>query len=300
MSKRVVVLMGGWSSEREVSLVSGAAVSKALAEGGYAVRAIDVVRDPADLMARLTPRPDVIFNALHGRWGEDGTIQGLLDILAIPYTHSGLLASALAMHKPSAKVIFEHAGIPVAEHVVVGREAFADGDPLPRPYVIKPLNEGSSVGVRIVRNGDNLAPLSTEWSFGDYRNGRTLHPRSRIYRRRHGRPAARGHRDHHRTRLLRLRRQVCARRLAACHPGAGRSRRIRGGDGAGPARSPGARCRGVSRADLRYDGERLYMLEVNTQPGMTPTSLVPEQAAYVGISFTELVAWMVEHAEFDA
>ena len=167
MSKRVAVLMGGWSSEREVSLVSGAAVAKALTEAGYAVRTIDVARDPADLLTRLAPRPDVIFNALHGRWGEDGTIQGLLDILAIPYTHSGLLASALAMHKPSAKVIFEHAGIPVAEHVVVGREALADGDPMPRPYVIKPLNEGSSVGVRIVRNGDNPPPLCADWSFGD-------------------------------------------------------------------------------------------------------------------------------------
>src|SRR5512144_3136001 len=157
MSKRVAVLMGGWSAEREVSLVSGAAVSKALTEAGYRVSTIDVARDPSDLLTRMSPRPDVIFNALHGRWGEDGTIQGLLDILAIPYTHSGLLASALAMHKPKAKLIFEHSGIPVAEHVLVGREAFSAGDPLPRPYILKPLNEGSSVGVRIVRNGDNLS-----------------------------------------------------------------------------------------------------------------------------------------------
>ena len=128
---------------------------------------IDVTRDPADLLARLTPRPNVVFNALHGRWGEDGTIQGLLDLLAVPYTHSGLLASALAMHKPTAKLVFERAGIPVAEHVVVGREALAAGEPMPRPYVIKPLNEGSSVGVRIVRNGDNLSPSAGDWAFGD-------------------------------------------------------------------------------------------------------------------------------------
>ena len=300
MSKRVVVLMGGWSSEREVSLVSGAAVSKALAEGGYSVRMIDVTRDPPDLINRLAPRPDAVFNALHGRWGEDGTIQGLLDILAIPYTHSGLLTSALAMHKPSAKVIFEHAGIPVAEHVVVGREAFADGDPLPRPYVIKPLNEGSSVGVRIVRNGDNLAPLSTEWSFGhavmverfipgreftvavmgdrplavtEITTGRGFYDYDAKYApggSRHVIPAQVDPAVYEQAMALALR----AHRALA--------------------------CRGVSRADLRYDGERLYMLEINTQPGMTPTSLVPEQAAYAGISFTELVAWMVEHAEFDA
>jgi D-alanine-D-alanine ligase len=300
MSKRVAVLMGGWSSEREVSLVSGAAVAKALSDAGYEVLPIDVARDAADLLARLTPRPDVVFNALHGRWGEDGTIQGLLDILAIPYTHSGLLASALAMHKPTAKLVFERAGIPVAEHVVVGRAALAEGEPMPRPYVIKPLNEGSSVGVRIVRNGDNLSPLGIDWTFGDtVMVERFIAGREFTVAVMGGRPLAvteittdRGFYDYDAKYAPGGSRHVVP---AQVEPAvydeamalAQRAHRALG-------------CRGVSRADLRYDGQELYMLEVNTQPGMTPTSLVPEQAAYAGIGFPDLVAWMVENAECDA
>ena len=300
MTKRVAVLMGGWSSEREVSLVSGVAVAKALDEAGYDVLPIDVARDPADLLARLALRPDVVFNALHGRWGEDGTIQGLLDVLAIPYTHSGLLASALAMHKPTAKLVFERAGILVAEHVVVGREALAAGDPMPRPYVIKPLNEGSSVGVRIVRNGDNLPPPGTDWTFGDtVMVERFIPGREFTVAVMGGRPLAvteittdRGFYDYDAKYAPGGSRHVVP---AQVEPAvydetmalAGRAHRALG-------------CRGVSRADLRYDGRRLYILEVNTQPGMTPTSLVPEQAAYAGIGFPDLVAWMVENAECDA
>ena len=232
MSKRVAVLMGGWSSEREVSLVSGAAVAKALGEAGYDARTIDVARDPAELLARLTPRPDVVFNALHGRWGEDGTIQGLLDLLAIPYTHSGLLASALAMHKPTAKLVFERAGIPVAEHAVTSREGLAAGDPMPRPYVIKPLNEGSSVGVRIIRNGDNLSPSAADWAFGDaVMVERFIPGREFTVAVMGGRPLAVTEITTDR-RLLRLRRQVRARRFAACRPSAGGTRRLRRGDGA--------------------------------------------------------------------
>jgi D-alanine-D-alanine ligase len=300
MSKRVAVLMGGWSSEREVSLVSGAAVAKALGEAGYDARTIDVARDPADLLARLTPRPDVVFNALHGRWGEDGTIQGLLDLLAIPYTHSGLLASALAMHKPTAKLVFERAGIPVAEHAVTSREGLAAGDPMPRPYVIKPLNEGSSVGVRIIRNGDNLSPSAADWAFGDaVMVERFIPGREFTVAVMGGRPLAvteittdRGFYDYDAKYAPGGSRHVVP---AQVEPAvydeamalAGRAHRALG-------------CRGVSRADLRYDGRRLYMLEVNTQPGMTPTSLVPEQAAYTGTSFPDLVVWMVENAECDA
>ncbi len=299
MSKRVAVLMGGWSSEREVSLVSGAAVAKALTEAGYAVRTIDVARDPADLLTRMVPRPDVIFNALHGRWGEDGTIQGLLDILAIPYTHSGLLASALAMHKPSAKVIFEHAGIPVARHVVVGREAFASGDPLPRPYVIKPLNEGSSVGVRIVRNGDNPSPLCAGWSFGEtVMVERFIPGREFTVAVMGDRPLAvteitteRGFYDYDAKYALGGSRHVIPAQIEPSVYDEAMTLALRAHRALG--------CRGVSRADLRYDGRHLYMLEVNTQPGMTPTSLVPEQAAYAGISFPDLVTWMVENAECD-
>jgi D-alanine-D-alanine ligase len=300
MTKRVAVLMGGWSSEREVSLVSGTAVARALGEAGYDVLLIDVARDPADLLARLTPRPDVVFNALHGRWGEDGTIQGLLDILAIPYTHSGLLASALAMHKPSAKLVFERAGIPVAEHVVVGREALAEGEPMPRPYVIKPLNEGSSVGVRIVRNGDNLSPLGVEWGFGDtVMVERFIPGREFTVAVMGGRPLAvteitteRGFYDYDAKYAPGGSRHVIPAQVDPEIYDEAMALALRAHQALG--------CRGVSRADLRYDGRQLYMLEVNTQPGMTPTSLVPEQAAYVGISFPDLVAWMVENAECDA
>ncbi|MBL8667038.1 MAG: D-alanine--D-alanine ligase [Rhodospirillales bacterium] len=300
MSKRVAVLMGGWSSEREVSLVSGAAVADGLCQAGYDAYAIDVRRDVPALLAGLTPKPDVVFNALHGRWGEDGTIQGLLDILAIPYTHSGVLASALAMHKPQAKQVLAHAGVPVAEHVIVRRDDFAGGDPMPRPFVIKPMNEGSSVGVRIVRNGSNIGALNGDWQFGEQvMVERFIAGREFTVAVMGDRALAvteitteRGFYDYDAKYAPGGSRHVVpaqvepavydeAMRLAVlAHQALG--------------------CRGVSRADLRWDGERLYMLEVNTQPGMTPTSLVPEQAACAGISFSELVAWMVEHAEYDA
>jgi D-alanine-D-alanine ligase len=300
MRKRVAVLMGGWSSERQVSLVSGTAVAKALGDAGYEVLPIDVARDAADLLARLTPRPDVVFNALHGRWGEDGTIQGLLDILAIPYTHSGLLASALAMHKPTAKLVFERAGIPVAEHVVVGRAALAEGEPMARPYVIKPLNEGSSVGVRIVRNGDNLSPLGIDWTFGDtVMVERFIAGREFTVAVMGGRPLAvteittdRGFYDYDAKYAPGGSRHVVPAQVEPAVYDEAMALAVRAHRALG--------CRGVSRADLRYDGQELYMLEVNTQPGMTPTSLVPEQAAYAGIGFPDLVAWMVENAECDA
>ena len=301
MSRHVAVLMGGWSAEREVSLVSGAAVSQALTAAGYRVTTIDVQRDMGSLLTRLYPRPDCVFNALHGRYGEDGCVQGLLNILELPYTHSGMLASALAMDKPMAKRLFECAGLPVAEHRVVAREDVVAGDPMERPYVIKPVNEGSSVGVHIVRPGDNMQPLiDSGWTYG-----------SRVM----------------------VERFIEGRELTVCVMGAkalavteitshrefydyeakytdGGSRHI---VPAALDQAVGARvmqialdahrclgCRGVSRADLRFDGSELYLLEINTQPGMTPTSLVPEQAAHAGIGFQDLVSWMVENAEHDA
>ena len=300
MSKRVAVLMGGWSSEREVSLVSGAAVTDGLCQAGYDAFAIDVARDIPDLLASLTPKPDAVFNALHGRWGEDGTIQGLLDILAIPYTHSGVLASALAMHKPRAKQVLAHAGVPVAEHVIVRRGDFADGDPLPRPFVIKPMNEGSSVGVRIVRNGSNSGALNGDWQFGEqvmverFIAGREFTVAvmfyiemafTEIY-------TDRGFYDYDAKYAPGGSRHVVPAQVEPAVYDEAMRLAVLAHEALG--------CRGVSRADLRWDGEQLYMLEVNTQPGMTPTSLVPEQAACVGISFPELVAWMVEHAEYDA
>jgi len=300
MKKRVAVLLGGWSSEREVSLVSGAAVTEALLQAGYEAYAIDVSRDPGELLTRLTPKPDVVFNALHGRWGEDGTLQGLLDILAIPYTHSGLLASALAMHKPQAKLVFEREGILVADHRVVSAAELAAGDPLPRPYVIKPVNEGSSVGVQIVRNGADLAALASGWPAGARMMVEAFIPGREFTVAVMGdRPLAvteittdRGFYDYDAKYAPGGSRHVIPAQVDPALYDEAMQLALRAHRALG--------CRGVSRADLRWDGERLYMLEVNTQPGMTPTSLVPEQAAYVGISFPDLVAWMVEHAECDA
>lgn len=300
MSKRIAVLMGGWSAEREVSLVSGAAVTEGLRQAGYDAYAIDVCRDLPHLLASLTPRPDAVFNALHGRWGEDGTIQGVLDILAIPYTHSGVLASALAMDKPQAKLAFAHAGIGIAEHIVVSRHELAAGDPMPRPFVVKPANEGSSVGVCIVRNGSNFSALNGDWQFGEkVMVERFIPGREFTVAVMGDRPLAvteittdRGFYDYEAKYAPGGSRHVVPAQVdPAIYAEAMRlsllAHQVLG-------------CRGVSRADLRWDGERLYMLEVNTQPGMTPTSLVPEQAASVGIPFPELVAWMVEHAEYDA
>ena len=300
MSRHVAVLMGGWSAEREVSLVSGAAVSKALAEGGYRVTSIDVQRDMGALMTRLYPKPDVIFNALHGRYGEDGCVQGLLNILEIPYTHSGMLASALAMDKPMAMHLFAAAGIPVAEHEIVRMEDVIAGRVMDPPYVVKPPNEGSSVGVKIIHAGGNRPPFADSgWPFGErvmverYIPGRELTV------------AVRGVEPLTVTEITTERGfydydakyeeggsvhlipaplesdvfEETMRFAALAHETLG--------------------CRGVSRVDFRLDGDRLFILEINTQPGMTSTSLVPEQAAHVGMSFEDLVGWMVENAECD-
>lgn len=300
MSRHIAVLMGGWSAEREVSLVSGAAVSKALREAGHEVTSIDVQRDMGALMTRLFPRPDAIFNALHGRYGEDGCVQGLLNILQIPYTHSGMLASALAMDKPMAKRLFEDANITVAEHVIASKANVAAGDVMARPYVVKPVNEGSSVGVHIVREGDNFEPLAdASWGHGEQvMVERFIDGKELTVAIMDGRPLGvteittdRGFYDYDAKYVdggsihllpAPLDAEVYAETMRIA---------VRAHDALG--------CRGVSRADMRFDGDTVYLLEVNTQPGMTPTSLVPEQAAAAGISFTELVDWMVENAEYD-
>ncbi|MEQ9171665.1 MAG: D-alanine--D-alanine ligase [Rhodospirillales bacterium] len=300
MTGHVAVLMGGWSAEREVSLVSGAACAKALQDAGYQVTTIDVQRDVGALITRLYPRPDAVFNALHGRFGEDGCIQGLLDILGIPYTHSGLLASAVAMDKPMAKRLFQAAGIPVADHVVTTIEAARAKEPMARPYVAKPMNEGSSVGVHIVREGDNEPPFEgSGWSYGE---------------------------------LVMIERYIPGRELTVSVMGGKAlavteittargfydydAKYVNGGSihvipaevdkgvydqamDLSERAFTAIGCRGVARTDFRYDGDTLYMLEINTQPGMTPTSLVPEQAAHAGLSFQDLVVWMVEQAECD-
>ena len=300
MSRHVAVLMGGWSAEREVSLVSGAAVAKALKKTGCRVTPIDVQRDMGSLMTRLYPRPDAVFNALHGRYGEDGCVQGLLNILDIPYTHSGLLASALAMDKPMAKRLFAAAGIPVAEHRIVRRDDVVQGDVMARPYVVKPLNEGSSVGVTIVLEGDNAPPFTdADWPFGEEVMVERFVPGKELTVAVMGDKALavteittdRGFYDYDAkysdggsAHLVPAPLEPAVydevmRLSALAHEALG--------------------CRGVSRADLRYDGETVYLLEINTQPGMTHTSLVPEQAAHVGLSFEELVSWMVENVECD-
>jgi D-alanine-D-alanine ligase len=305
MRREVVVLMGGWSAERDVSLVSGKECAAALRRRGYSVRTIDVTRDLEALAAALKPRPDAIFNALHGRGGEDGTVQGVLEFLRIPYTHSGVLASAVAMDKPMAKAVFAKAGLPLAEGVVVPRAQLAVADPMPAPFVVKPTNEGSSVGVRIVRPQDNSWRVeAAQWAFEEalverFIEGRELtvavmadralgvceiRPRGTFYD--YTSKYAEGGSDH----LVPapIHKDAYAEALEI---------------GVKAHRALG--CRGVSRADLRYDdtaGEpgKLYLLEVNTQPGMTPTSLVPDLARHVGIAFDELVAWMVENAACDS
>jgi len=304
-AKRVTVLMGGASAERDVSLRSGAAAAKALEQAGFEVALVDCGRDPAELVRAITEtRPDVVFNALHGRFGEDGCVQGVLNLLGVPYTHSGLLASAAAMDKAFARALFASAGIPVAEGRVITRAESTGPDPLPRPFVVKPLNEGSSVGVFIVRE-NQPSPL-TGWPFdadevlvesfipgreltvavmGDRALGVLEITSEHGFYDYEAKYAPGGSRHIMPAPIAPADYAEACRLAVAAHKALG--------------------CRGVSRADLRYDdttpgaAPRLVMLEVNTQPGMTATSLVPEMAAYQGITFPELVRWMVEEARCD-
>ena len=299
---RVAVLLGGISAEREVSLSSGAQVVAALREGGFDVLPIEVGRDLAAVLAALDPRPDVVFNALHGRFGEDGVIQGVLDWLGIPYTHSPGRASALAMDKAASRLVFQAAGLPVALGMVVSPQALAEADPMPLPYVVKPVAEGSSVGVHILRDGDNRREaLARGWGFGDevlveeYVPGReltvgVLDDRALTVT---DITARGGFYDYESKYGANGSRHVLP---AVVHPDVAASAMRMAVEA---HRALG--CRGATRADFRYDdtaGEpgRLVLLEVNTQPGMTPVSLLPEQAAWCGMDFPALCAWMVEHA----
>jgi D-alanine-D-alanine ligase len=305
MSKHVAVLMGGWSAEREVSLNSGAACARAAEERGYRVTRIDVKRDIGRVLAEL--KPDVALNVLHGRPGEDGTLQGVLEVMAIPYTHSGVLASSVAMQKDVAKNLFRAHAIPVPEGKLVSRFDAAKEHQLPRPYVLKPVAEGSSVGVFIVKEEQEHPPQELyreDWAFGDtllcekYIPGRELTcavigdralevteivPTVAFYD--YEAKYADGGSKHIVPAQILLNVYQEARRLAlAAHQALG--------------------CRGVSRTDFRYDDRvegtaGLFCLEVNTQPGMTETSLVPELAAHAGMSFGELVQWMIEDASLN-
>jgi D-alanine-D-alanine ligase len=300
-NKHVAVLMGGWSSERPVSLSSGTACAEALEEAGFTVTRIDVARNIAEVLADL--RPDVAFNALHGPYGEDGTIQGVLEILEIPYTHSGVLASALAMNKHKAKSVAAAAGIPVAPHEIVTRGRAAESHVMPPPYVVKPIAEGSSFGVLIVRAEQAHPPQSLaagEWTFGEevmverYVAGRELTCAvmgdqaldvTEIV------PIGHGFYDYDAKYVAGGSKHLVPAPLKDFVYQNIRSLALEAHRAIG--------CRGVSRSDFRYDengtGELIW-LEVNTQPGMTRTSLVPELAAHAGLSFPELVTWMVEDA----
>ncbi|MBX9864908.1 MAG: D-alanine--D-alanine ligase [Hyphomicrobium sp.] len=301
--EHVAVLMGGLSAERSVSLRSGAAVAEALAGEGYRVTPVDVGRDVAARLDAL--RPDVCFNALHGRYGEDGCIQGILEMMQIPYTHSGVLSSALAMHKENAKTVMREAGVPVAEAKLVSRAVAAAAHAMPPPYVVKPVDEGSSVGVLIVHDGSN------DWSqailaggppdqivmcerfiagreltcavIGDFATdvieivplkGLAFYDFEAKY-------APGGSKHELPANILPDVYQLIRKYTLAAHASLG--------------------CRGVSRADFRFDdtaggtGE-LICLELNTQPGMTGTSLVPELAGFAGWSFGQLARWIVEDA----
>jgi D-alanine-D-alanine ligase len=297
------VLKGGWSAEREVSLVSGADCAAALRAEGYKVTEIDATPDLAEIISRV--KPDVVFNALHGRWGEDGCVQGLLEILQIPYTHSGVLASALAMHKERAKAAFRAAGVPVVNSIVMPRQQAGESHQMAPPYVVKPVSEGSSVGIYIVRKGDNRPPealSASTWDLADevmveeFVPGRELTVAvmdgkalavTEITTKGHAfydyeSKYAEGGSEH---------------TIPAAVPAEIAADAMRYAEAAHAAMG----CRGVSRTDFRYDDTvpgkpRLIVLEINTQPGMTPTSLVPEQAAYRGISFGKLCVWMVEDA----
>jgi D-alanine-D-alanine ligase len=299
----VAVLMGGWSAEREVSLTSGAGVAEALEGRGHRVTRIDMGRDVAQRLAEAAP--DVVFNALHGTPGEDGTVQGLMDLMGLRYTHSGLETSVIAIDKELTKMVLVPAGIRMPAGRIVESESLYAADPLPRPYVLKPVNEGSSVGVAIIRTGGNHGdPISREakgpWQVfphllaEPFVPGRELtvavlndealavtelRPKSGFY-------------DYDAKYTDGMTEHVCPADIppeiaAAAMKMAADAHRI-------------LRCRGASRSDFRWDDEKgeagLYLLEINTQPGMTPLSLVPEQARARGVDYAELVERLVEAA----
>ncbi|MET3660813.1 D-alanine--D-alanine ligase [Aquamicrobium ahrensii] len=302
-SKHVAVLMGGFSTERPVSLSSGNACADALEAGGYKVTRVDVDRDVSAVLSGL--KPDVAFNALHGPFGEDGVIQGILEYLQIPYTHSGVLASALAMNKEQAKKVARAAGVPVAESKIINRFAVNGAHPMKPPYVVKPVAEGSSFGVVIVGEDQSHPPQivsSPDWSYGEsvmverYVAGRELTcavmgdvalgvceiiPTGHSFYDYDSKYVAGGSKHETPAKLSPNIYQKIQTLALKAHQAIG--------------------CRGVSRSDFRYDdrhsenGEVVW-LEVNTQPGMTPTSLVPEIAAHAGHSFGDLLSWMVEDA----
>lgn len=299
----VAVLMGGWSAEREVSLSSGNGVADALEKNGHKVSRVDMDRNIALILDGI--RPDVVFNALHGVPGEDGSVQGMLDLMQIPYTHSGLATSVIAIDKELTKQQLVPAGIPMPAGTIVSSESLYKVDPLPRPYVLKPVNEGSSVGVAIVTDDSNYGnPIGRDvtgpWQEFDellaepFIKGREL--TTAVV----GGKAlcvtelktAQGFYDYAAKYTEGLTQHVCPAEIpkdieALCLDYALRAHQVLG-------------CKGTSRTDFRWDDEQgaagLFVLETNTQPGMTPLSLVPEQAKQMGISYEQLVELIVREA----
>jgi len=303
--KRVAVLLGGRSAEREVSLSSGRGCAKALRDEDFDVVEIDPKDGHLEALL-LAARPDVVFNALHGRWGEDGCVQGLLELMRLPYTHSGVLASALAMHKQRTKDVYRAAGLPVVNSIVVDRREASARHLMDPPYVVKPVNEGSSVGVFIIRKGDNRPPEALgreDWNLSDEMMVEEFVP---------GRELTVAVMGGKALGVTEITTNLEFYDYEAKYAEGGSIHVL-------PAKIPehvtkealslaerahaALGCRGVSRTDLRYDDtqgkHRLILLETNTQPGMTPTSLVPEQAAFRGFSYRALCRWMVEDASCD-
>ena len=296
---RVAVIMGGWSSERPVSLSSGKGMAQAARDGGFDVVEIDVTRQLAQQLTEA--KPDVVLNALHGPWGEDGCVQGVMEILGIPYTHSGVMASALAMDKDKARAIYVQHGLDVAEGGMYDVEDLARDHIMAPPYVIKPPAEGSSFGGFIVREGANRPPKELTdgtWTFGKRALVEKFIPGRELT------VGVMGDRAMAVTEITTLRdyydftakyesggsRHVLPADLPNAVTEAALNASLKAHQALG--------CRGVSRSDFRYDEKagRLVILETNTQPGMTPTSLIPEQAAHMGIDYPSLVRWMIEDA----
>ena len=308
--RKIAVLMGGRSAEREVSLSSGRGVVAALREEGFDAHPLDPGDNPGQQLFEL--KPDAVFNALHGRFGEDGTVQGLLELMRIPYTHSGVLSSALAMHKERTKDVYRAAGLPVVKSIVVDRREAAAAHLMEPPYVVKPVNEGSSVGIFIIRKGDNRPPaelgsdtwnLSNEMMVEEFVPGRELTV------------SVMGANSFGKERALGVTEITTDLEFydyeAKYAPGGSRhilpaqipSKAAEEAMELAVAAHRALGCRGVTRTDFRYDDtaakHRMILLETNTQPGMTPTSLVPEQAALVGMSYAKLCRWIVEDASCD-
>lgn len=296
---KVVVLMGGPSAEREVSLSSGRECAAALRDAECDVIEVDAGPDVAARLIEIAP--DVVFNALHGRWGEDGAIQGLLEWLRIPYTHSGILASALTLDKQRTKDVYRKFGLPVVDSVLASAAAVRAAHVMPPPYVVKPYNEGSSVGIYIVHEDANGPPdladdMPNEVMVEAFAPGRELTTtvmgdRSLTVTD----IITDGWYDYHAKYAPGGSRHVVPADIPAEIFGACMEYALRAHNALG--------CRGVSRTDFRWDESRgidgLILLETNTQPGMTPTSLTPEQAAHVGVTFPQLCRWMVEDASCD-